>query len=218
MGANQGQFQGSRIIAPEDQGAMTLSNDVTQVMGTTAVVISRPAGSPGVLYLAADVGSWRVRPGNYKSQTITGEAFATDTLTVVGHGYVTGDGPFRLTSDNNDLPLNLLKDTNYWIIRTDDDDFKLATTKANAEAGTVADFDDDGTATVIIGGAEDGSTPADDGYGWAAAAFPSAAAVVAKGNYSAPLIGQGFTAIIASPEKITVKGFTNTDVLSYWFA
>lgn len=72
---------------------------------------------------------------------------ATDLFTLVGHGMSTGDGPYRLTTSAADLPLNLLVDTDYWIIALDADTFQLATSYANALAGTEVTFDDNGTGT-----------------------------------------------------------------------
>lgn len=72
---------------------------------------------------------------------------ATDLFTLASHGMATGDGPYRLTTSAADLPLNLLVDTNYWIIRLDADTFQLASSYANAIAETEVAFDDNGTGT-----------------------------------------------------------------------
>jgi hypothetical protein len=72
---------------------------------------------------------------------------ASDLFTSVAHGMVDGDGPYRLTTSAADLPLNLTIDTDYWITDATADTFKLATSYANAIAGTEVAFDDDGTGT-----------------------------------------------------------------------
>lgn len=77
-------------------------------------------------------------------------AGADDVCTAVAHGLLTGDGPFRLTTSAADLPLNLLTATDYWIIRIDADTFYLATSRANAIAGTRVDIADAGTGTHTI--------------------------------------------------------------------
>ncbi len=69
----------------------------------------------------------------------------TDLFTLAAHGMATGDGPYRLTTTLADLPLNLLVDTDYWIIKLTADTFQLATSYANAIAETEVAFDDNGT-------------------------------------------------------------------------
>lgn len=69
----------------------------------------------------------------------------SDLFTLAAHGMATGDGPYRLTTTLADLPLNLLVDTDYWIIKLTADTFQLATSYANAIAETEVAFDDNGT-------------------------------------------------------------------------
>lgn len=64
---------------------------------------------------------------------------ATDVIAKTGHGMLTGHGPVRL-STSGVLPAGLAAATDYWIIRVDDNSFKLATTKENADAGTAVDI------------------------------------------------------------------------------
>lgn len=74
-------------------------------------------------------------------------AASDDICTAVAHGLQTGDGPIRLTTSAADLPLNLLTATDYWIIKLDADTFNLASSLANAYAGTAVDIADAGTGT-----------------------------------------------------------------------
>lgn len=67
-----------------------------------------------------------------------------DELTVTVHGMVTGDGPFEVSTDTT-LPAGLVALTNYWTIRVDDDKFKVALSKSDADAGTAVDIIDTGT-------------------------------------------------------------------------
>jgi hypothetical protein len=71
---------------------------------------------------------------------------ATETFTAVAHGLLTGDGPIRLTSSGT-LPAGLATATDYYVIRTGANTFKLATSFANALAGTNLAITDDGTGT-----------------------------------------------------------------------
>jgi hypothetical protein len=84
----------------------------------------------------------------YADHTFTASA-STDKLTISAHGLSTGDGPFRLTKTDDALPSGLTAGTDYWAVVTDLDSIQLATTYANAIAGspTVVDFADDGVGT-----------------------------------------------------------------------
>jgi len=88
---------------------------------------------------------------NNAAQTFT--AANTDVCTAVAHGLLTGD-QVRLTTSAADLPLNLVIDTDYYVIKLTDDTFKLATSVANAEAGTAVDIGDAGTGVHTITGYE----------------------------------------------------------------
>lgn len=72
----------------------------------------------------------------------------TDVIAEVGHGMVTGAGPFRL-STTSALPTGtgIAVDTNVFIIAPTADTYKLATSKANALAGTAIDITNAGTGT-----------------------------------------------------------------------
>lgn len=78
-------------------------------------------------------------------------AATTDICTKAAHGWETGDGPFQASSDDT-LPAGLSADTDYYIVKLTDDTFKLATSYANAIAGTptVVDITDTGTGAHTI--------------------------------------------------------------------
>ena len=64
---------------------------------------------------------------------------ATDAIAEAGHGMQTGDGPVRV-STSGVLPTGLLAATDYYVIRVDANSFKLATSRANALAGTAVNI------------------------------------------------------------------------------
>ncbi len=70
----------------------------------------------------------------------------TELCTSVAHGMLTGAGPYRITTDGA-VPTGLAVQTNYWIIRVSADTFQLASSLANALAGTAVAFSTDGTPT-----------------------------------------------------------------------
>ncbi len=79
--------------------------------------------------------------------TIT--AAADDNVTLAAHLMETGDGPFQFTTTVT-LPAGLVLVTDYWAVKTAAGTFKVATSLANAKAGTVVDITDAGTGTHTI--------------------------------------------------------------------
>ena len=84
-------------------------------------------------------------------QNFTSVANATDTITLTAHGLLTGDGPCQITTTGA-VPAGLAVLTDYWVIRTGANTFKLATSLANALAGTAIDLTTDGSGTNTITG------------------------------------------------------------------
>ncbi len=82
---------------------------------------------------------------------------ATETFTAVAHGLQTGDGPFVVSNSGGALPAGLVAGTQYWIIKVDNDNFKLAASFAEAGAGTAVAITTDGTGTHTLSDV-DGST------------------------------------------------------------
>ncbi len=86
--------------------------------------------------------------------------------------FSTGDGPFRFTG--GDLPGGVSTGTDYWLILESVTELKIGTTLANALAGTVQAFADNGTGTqtlihtgkgaIILGLDTTNDTQADDYY------------------------------------------------------
>ena len=67
----------------------------------------------------------------------------TDVITSVAHGLQTGVVVQVTTSGA--LPTGISGSTDYWVIALTDDTFSLASSLANAQAGTAVDFSDAGT-------------------------------------------------------------------------
>lgn len=79
------------------------------------------------------------------NKTFTAEA-DDDTITSTAHALRTGD-TIRVTNSGGALPSGLVISTNYWVIRVDDNSYKLATTQVNAVADVAIDLTTDGTGT-----------------------------------------------------------------------
>lgn len=90
-------------------------------------------------------------PSN-NAATGTFTAATTDICTKTAHGFKTGDR-VRVSSATT-LPAGLSASTTYYVIKLTADTFKLATTDANATAGTAIDITDTGTGAHSIVGYE----------------------------------------------------------------
>lgn len=85
---------------------------------------------------------------NYSDATGSAKTFvaanvtpAADTITITAHGFVTG---LKVALTGTNLPGGLSA-TNYWVIVVDANTIKLATSLANASAGTAVDITSAGT-------------------------------------------------------------------------
>lgn len=74
-------------------------------------------------------------------------ANGTEIFTAAAHGLSTGDGPFQVSNAGGALPIGLAALTDYWVIKIDANTFYLATSQANALAGTHLLITGDGTGT-----------------------------------------------------------------------
>lgn len=63
------------------------------------------------------------------------------------HGLKTGDGPLQASNSGGALPTGIVAVTDYWVIRIDANTFYLATSLANALAGTHLLISDNGSGT-----------------------------------------------------------------------
>lgn len=72
----------------------------------------------------------------------------TDNITVVDHRLSTGYGPLQLTSGSA-LPPGLTVNTNYWLIKVDEDTLAFAVSKAAAMAGVKVDITSTGSGTYL---------------------------------------------------------------------
>ena len=74
----------------------------------------------------------------------------TELFTAAGHGMITGDGPVRVANAGGALPAGLVAATDYWVIWVSANTFRLATSFANALAGTYVSITTDGTGTQTL--------------------------------------------------------------------
>lgn len=91
--------------------------------------------------------AFRLRWAKDRSLTFTAVA-ASDLLTLAANNLVTGDSVWVVSA--NLLPTPLIPNTKYFYININNTTGKLATTKANAIAGTAIDLTDAGTGVHTI--------------------------------------------------------------------
>ncbi len=199
---DNGGKRGQRILPEESLGLMPLSEAIKSVVGATATVLAKPAGAKQ-LFMFADKNGWRVRLGAFKSQTFTANA-TTDQLAITAHGIESGAGPFYVSNSGGALPAGLSASTPYYAVVNDTlgvNAIQLATSKANALAGTVVNITDTGSGTHTI-------------FGMPAAEFPSSSEADGQG---AIYLGQGDSWGMTAPENVTVKGYDSASVLTYFW-
>ncbi len=100
---------------------------------------------------AAELWAGSLHAGTIVADDVEGVTAASDLMTIVAHGLHTGDGPVRMTTTTT-LPAGLALATDYYVVRLSADTFGLATSRANALAGTKIDITDAGTGTHTITG------------------------------------------------------------------
>ncbi len=100
---------------------------------------------------AAELWAGSLHAGTIVADDVEGVTAGSDLMTIVAHGLHTGDGPVRMTTSGV-LPAGLALATDYYVIRLSADTFALATSLANALAGTVIDITGAGTGTHTITG------------------------------------------------------------------
>jgi len=138
-------------VATKLRAALAGQTDITVTGATTAVIIENVvtgAATDVARYNAAEGGS-----GSFEIATTTagsngGVDISTNAVTSTSHGFATGDYVYI----SGTLPAGLSAG-NYYIIKTDANTVKFASTQADALAGTAADLTGYGSSTCAIYGA-----------------------------------------------------------------
>jgi hypothetical protein len=115
--------------------------------GQNSLRVFRGVGGFSAIYEWPDLST---NNGSGKEFTTT---HASELVNCTGHGFKTGDR-VRLTTSAADLPNGYAVDTTYYVIYVSADTLKLASSDANATAGTAVSISDDGTGTHTITGYE----------------------------------------------------------------
>lgn len=131
--------------------ALVIKNGITVPVTTIATAFAATIGVNDVWSFVSSTACY-VKQANATVIAIAAGAFTaanTDVCTKASHGFVTGDGPVQLTTTVT-LPAGLALATDYYVIRIDANTFYLATSRANAYAGTRVDITDAGTGAHTI--------------------------------------------------------------------
>ncbi len=148
---------------------ITVADAVTSLPSppTSVADVQRWAGTPytvpefDIQFWAADTvdlsdtelfGAFQI-PRTFASADADSLTNGSNEIDKVAHGFVTGDGPIRVSQAT--LPAELAADTDYWVIRVNDDNFQLASSLESAVEGSGVAFTDDGTGTFSYVGAGD---------------------------------------------------------------
>ncbi len=104
----------------------------------------------------------RIRGMVLDSLTVAATTFTTthgsEQIDSTSHGLLTGDGPIRLTNSGGALPAGYSANTDYYVIYVGANAFQLATSRANAFAGTAVAITGNGTGTHTYTGYTSGNT------------------------------------------------------------
>lgn len=142
-----------------------INSNVAQALGLDSRVASKdyygalPGSTGSGLRMFRNVGGFEAlyEYPELSLNNATGATFTTthttELVNCTAHGYATGDR-VRLTTSAADLPAGFAVDTTYYVIRVSADTLKLASSDANATAGTAVAISDDGTGTHTITGYE----------------------------------------------------------------
>ncbi len=84
------------------------------------------------------------------SRVVASSTASTDTLELEGHGLETGDTLQLRATEGGTLSAPLVATTTYYAIKVDDSRFKVATSSANASAGTAVDLTTTGVSMVLV--------------------------------------------------------------------
>lgn len=147
-----GDFTGPVQFAPQGAGVLPgglVAGTNYWLMASTAnaVQVISASGAP-VDLTSVGSGTIDVDGAALTEDFAAAQINVTDNeITMTAHGAVTGYGPVRFTlqGDASVLPAGLSLSTDYWLIRVSDNVVKVASSFANALAGTAIDITDTGT-------------------------------------------------------------------------
>lgn len=147
-------FSRNELVAAKRRALVVvyLSDGVTMAPRSTSFTSKLFVGQSSSTLVAASGTMTNVRrPLVVADSTVSSITAGTDTITTSSaHNLETGDGPIRVTTTGSLTGTGLALATDYWIVKVDGTNIKLATSLSNAYAGTVVDLTGSGTGTHTI--------------------------------------------------------------------
>lgn len=148
------QFVSAMQTTIDQNGLLTGDHAVTVSVNSTGQVELTVAGGAGTIVFEEHSNQ---RAATVKTIATADVDLTADTITITGHGFVTGDVLTYASGGGADLDQGGSAITTAYVIRVDDDTIKLASTAQNAFVGTAYDLDDAGNnAQTLTKAAADG--------------------------------------------------------------
>lgn len=142
-------------LLSSDNESTIRSKTSTAVTAAGFTVTSGTYNGHGSLTITANnwgapLGAWSAYGGLDATSVASGANptninLVTDRFTATNHGFSTGDAVTVSTTGGGTLPGGLSASTTYYIIKIDNNTFKLATSAANAQSGTAINITDFGS-------------------------------------------------------------------------
>ena len=123
-----------KISASKGGAAITIGGGATDGSANDTFMKTNNVASGGIFKIKSTHEFDTTQTVTETAKTVTSVITAADNnVNMTNHGFVTGDA---LTYTTTSAAGGLTNGTTYFVVRNDDDSFKLATTYANAKAGT----------------------------------------------------------------------------------
>ena len=135
------QFVSAMQTTINQNGLLSGDHAVTVSVNSTGQVELTVAGGAGTIVFEEHSNQ---RADTVKTIATADVSLTADTITITGHGFVTGDVLAYANGGGADLDQGGSAIGTVYVIRVDDDTIKLASTAQNAFAGTAYDLDDAG--------------------------------------------------------------------------
>ncbi|MCG8448164.1 MAG: hypothetical protein MI725_01115, partial [Pirellulales bacterium] len=136
----------SYYVIRNDANTIRLADSLTNAFAATPVAVDITAAGTGTDHalVVRNTQSFQTFDSSSTADATPGAVNLTaDTLSITGHGYVTGDRvKYSTLADNDDTGKvgGLTEGASYYVIRVDNDTLKLADDYADATAGTAIDL------------------------------------------------------------------------------
>lgn len=135
-----------------DANTIKLATTFANAIGNTAIDLTTTGGGVLTAFIAVSRG---IHAGGY-GVTISSVNTGADSITATDHGFSTGRA-VQIMSQGT-VPGGLTEHVTYYVIRLTSSTFQLATTAANAAAGTFIDITSAGSGTIAVADMSTGIT------------------------------------------------------------